>query len=74
MTCATAALDKTVVVEITVDAAGNSTDVKLAQPTGNDELDKLAVDTARKWKFKPATRDGQPVESRVRLHIEFQVS
>jgi protein TonB len=69
-----AALDKTVVVEITVDAEGNSSDVKLAQPTGNDELDRIALETARKWKFKPATRDGQPIESRVRLHIEFQVS
>lgn len=69
-----AALDKTVVVEITVDANGNSTRVRLMQPTGNDELDRSALDTARKWKFKPATRDGQPVESRVRLHIEFQVS
>ena len=69
-----AALDKTVVVEITVDAEGNSTGVHLMEPTGNDELDRIALDTARKWKFKPATRDGQPVESRVRLHIEFQVS
>lgn len=68
------AIDKTVIVEITVDENGNATDVKLTQPTGNDELDRLALDTARKWKFKPATRDGQAVESRVRLHIEFQVS
>ena len=69
-----AALDTTVVVEIVVDENGSATAVKLTKPTGNDELDRIALDTARKWKFKPALRDGQPVESRVRLHIEFQVS
>lgn len=68
------ALDTTVVVEIVVDENGSTADVKLTKPTGNDELDRLALDTARKWKFKPALRDGQPVQSRVRLHIEFQVS
>ncbi len=68
------ALDTTVVVEIVVDENGSPSDVRLAKPTGNDELDRIALDTARKWKFKPALRDGQPVQSRVRLHIEFQVS
>lgn len=68
------ALDKTFVAEVVVSSEGVPTDVHVAQSTGNDELDKLALETARKWKFKPATKDGQPIESRVRLHIEFQVS
>lgn len=70
----TDALDKTFVAEFVVSASGTPSDVKVAQSTGNDELDRLALDTAKKWKFKPATRDGQPIESRIRLHIEFQVS
>jgi|SRR5579884_518406 len=68
------ALDKTFVAEFTVSPDGTPTDIKVSQSTGNDELDRLALEAARKWKFKPATRDGQPIESRVRLHIEFQVS
>lgn len=68
------AIDKTVIVEITVDENGNTTNVKLTQSTGNDDLDRIAIDTPRKWKFRPATRDGQPVESKVRLHVEFQVN
>ena len=48
--------------------------VTVSQSTGNNELDRIALDAAKQWRFKPATRDGQPVESRVRLHIEFQVS
>jgi protein TonB len=68
------ALDKTFVAEFMVGADGTPTEVKVAQSTGNDELDRIALATARQWRFKPATRDGQPIESRVRLHIEFQVS
>ncbi|HZP81228.1 MAG TPA: TonB family protein [Chthonomonadaceae bacterium] len=67
-------LDKTCVAEFIVGADGTPTNVKITQSTGNDELDRIALETARQWRFKPATRDGQPIESRVRLHIQFQVS
>ncbi len=68
------ALHATFVAEFVVGVDGKPSSVKAAQSTGNDELDRLALETARKWRFKPATRDGQPIESRVRLHIEFQVT
>lgn len=68
------ALDKTFTAEVTVSPDGTPTEVKVSQSTGNDELDRIALETAKKWKFKPGTRDGEPVESVVRLHIEFQVS
>lgn len=68
------AIDKTVVIEFTVGEDGAPMAVKALQSTGNDELDRRALDAARKWRFKPATRDGQPVVGRVRLSIEFQVS
>ena len=68
------ALDKTFIAEFVVGVDGKPNTVKVAQSTGNDELDRLALETAKKWRFKPATRDGQPIESRVRLHIEFTVS
>jgi len=68
------ALDTTVVVDVTVGPDGAPTTATIAQSTGKRELDRLAVDAAKQWRFKPATRDGEPVESHVRLHIEFQVS
>ena len=68
------AIDKTVVIEFTVGEDGAPMAVRAVQSTGNDELDRRALDAARKWRFKPATRDGQPVVGRVRLSIEFQVS
>jgi protein TonB len=67
------ALDKTTVVEIVVSPQGTASKVKVAQSAGNGELDKIAMDAARKWKFRPATRNGDPIESTVRLHVQFVV-
>ncbi len=68
------ALDKTCTAEFVVGPDGAPTDVQIVDKTGVDELDRIAQQTAKQWRFKPATRDGQPVEGRVRLQIEFQVN
>lgn len=67
------ALDSTVVVQFMVSSDGSPSEVKVTTSSGNEELDSLALEAAKKWRFKPATRDGQPIESRVILHIEFEV-
>jgi len=66
-------LDAKVTVQVMVNPEGLPNDVKVSQSSGNGELDSLAVDAAKKWRFKPATKDGTPIASRVNLHIEFQV-
>lgn len=68
------ALDKTLITECVVSSEGVVKDVKVIQSTGLGALDRRGTQAARKWKFRPATRDGLPIESRVRLHIEFQVN
>ena len=68
------ALDATTIVEFAVGADGTPTSAKITQSSGNAELDDLALKTARQWRFKPALRGGEPVESVVRLHIEFAVN
>lgn len=67
------ALDKTCVVEISVAADGSVASVKVRATCGVSELDQIALNTARKWKFKPATKDGDAVPSTVRLHVQFKV-
>ncbi len=68
------ALDATMVIAFTVGADGVPTSVRIAESSSTPELNDLGLKTARQWRFKPATRDGEPVESIVRLHIEFQVN
>lgn len=56
----------------TVHTDGTAT-VKTVAGTGNSTLDALALDVARHWRFRPAMRDGEPVESYLRLKVEFDV-
>src|SRR6516162_3109509 len=51
-----AGLSGVVVVEVTVDAAGNVQEVGVVQPLGHG-LDEKAVETIRTWRFKPAMRN-----------------
>ena len=67
-------LDATAVVEVTVGPDGVPTDASVSQSAGKKELDKLALDAAKQWRFKPAMRDGEAIASKVRLHFEFQVN
>ena len=46
---------------------------KLLSSTGYDELDRVVIDTLKKWKFSPATMDGQPVNGTLKLRIQFSV-
>lgn len=48
-------------LDVHVDADGSVSDVRLKQSSGSDTLDRTAVETVKKWRFKPATVDGRPV-------------
>lgn len=45
--------------------------VSLVKSTGSSTLDQLALAAARQWTFHPATEDGTPVQSYLRLTIQF---
>jgi TonB family protein len=49
------------------------TSVKLLSTSGSPEVDNIAVDTLRRWKFKPAQLDGAPVDSTRRIKVEFEI-
>jgi protein TonB len=54
--------------------ADGTADVSLLKGTGNNALDKLALEAAKQWTFKPATVDGKAVESYLRLRVNFDLS
>lgn len=47
--------------------------VKLLSSTGSAEVDEIAISTLQRWKFKPATVNGKPVESARKIKVEFEV-
>lgn len=49
------------------------TSVILFTSSGSQEVDDIALNTLRRWKFKPATLDGQPVDSVRKIKVEFEI-
>ena len=65
-------LKTNVVIEFLISAQGQATP-RLLESSGSDELDAIALDTVKKWRFKPAAKDNRPVDSKTRLRIVFEV-
>jgi len=59
-------------VKVTV-ASDGSFDVALRTTSGNQEVDKLVLDCLKKWRWKPAVKDGEPIESVHLFLFEFEV-
>ena len=60
-----------VVLVIDVDANGNVTNVSVEKSSRNRDLDRAAMEAARKWRFNPATVNGQKAAGRVRVPVNF---
>ncbi|MGF6299169.1 MULTISPECIES: energy transducer TonB [Paraburkholderia] len=54
--------------------ADGSVNVELVHATPNPRLNQLLLDTLRRWRFFPALRDGQPVDSTRDIRVHFNVS
>jgi protein TonB len=63
----------TAVVRIEVGADGEPVEVSLVTRTGSRSLDRAALAAARRWKFRPAQRNGQPVPGVVEAPIAFSL-
>lgn len=47
--------------------------VELRQTCGNPDVDKLAIDALKRWKWKPKLVDGVPTEDTQTFRFEFEV-
>jgi periplasmic protein TonB len=64
----------TVVLRVLVDADGSVELANIAQSSGFDSLDAIALDTVRRrWRFVPARRGGTAIESWVLVPIRFML-
>jgi protein TonB len=62
-----------VIVECTISKAGDVTDIHVLKPLPFG-LDQAAVDAVKRWKFKPGTLNGQPVDVIFNLTVNFKLN
>jgi protein TonB len=46
----------------------------VVQSSGFRALDEEARQTARRWRYRPAQRDGMPVEGTIRTAVHFRLT
>lgn len=66
-------IEGTVVIKALVKPDGSCGEVFLGQSSGNDLLDRSALDTVALWKFTPAKSKGKEVSQWVSIPITFSV-
>ncbi|MGY0504531.1 energy transducer TonB [Luteimonas sp. e5] len=66
-----AGIGGSVQLQIDVGPDGVPTSVSIVQGSGNRELDRAAIEAARRWRFRPAMANGQPTVGRVTVPIQF---
>ncbi len=62
----------TVVLSLTVGTDGLAHDIQVEKKLGYG-LDEKAVEAMRKWKFQPELRDGQPIETPIKVEMTFRL-
>jgi TonB family protein len=72
-----------VMVVLTVDADGMPQNVRVARSLADKvapkdrkaalSLDEKAIEAVQKYRFKPATRDGNPVAAEIHIDVNFQI-
>jgi len=64
-------IEGVVVLSLVVGSNGVLREVVVARSLSPD-LDEAAIDTVKKWKFAPGTKDGRPVACRISIEIQFK--
>ena len=62
-----------VVVGYTVDTEGNVNSARVVDAQPRHLFDREAINAVERWKYKPATRNGTPVEAKLQRRIEFKL-
>lgn len=67
-------LTGTVTLQVLVDIDGRPLEASIAQSSGHRELDRAAVDhVLKRWSFRPAMKNGQPVQAIGLVPIAFNL-
>jgi len=63
-----------VLLRVLIDEEGRTKAVEVNASSGHDMLDHAATEAIKKWRFVPARAGGKPVETWVKVPIDFQLS
>lgn len=63
-----------VLLRVLVDEEGRTKAVEINSSSGHAHLDQAATEALKKWRFVPAQSGGKPVETWVKVPIDFQLS
>lgn len=67
-------IEGTVGILVVVGRGGQAVEARVAQSSGNPNLDNAALENVRQcWKFSPAIQNGEPVEARLTFTITFKL-
>lgn len=64
--------EATSVLWVIVKEDGTPGDIRVKTPAGKG-LDEKAIEAVRKWRFKPAMKDGKPVAVQINIEINFRL-
>jgi len=62
----------TVLVGLIVGTDGLPREVRVDH-SATPELDGAAVDTVKRWRFTPASKDGKPVAAQIKVEVSFKL-
>jgi protein TonB len=57
-----------------VDERGRSKSTEVNQSSGSEALDQAALQAIKRWRFSPARYGDKPVESWVKVPIDFRLT
>jgi TonB family protein len=63
-----------VLLRVLVDDQGRSKQVEINNSSGSDALDRAAAEAIKRWRFHPARHGDKPIESWLRIPIEFRLA
>jgi protein TonB len=61
-----------VMVKCTIDEKGDVSEANVIK-SSNQNFDQYATDAVKKWKFKPARENGNPISVKVTIPIKFVI-
>jgi protein TonB len=62
----------TVLLYIQIDTSGKAINIRVLHSLGLG-LDEKAIEAVKKWKFRPASKDGKPVTVESQVEVNFRL-